>query len=150
MRLETILNEDLLLELAEKLKRHEAYGSWIDTNTGKIYDIPRMGGHADFIQERMDAWGIPKHAVKKSDDYYTIGFAKGLVRTVHRPRFELTVDGLSKDLKKIVPVIMASAVQEDVTGVRINKVIKLGDPATNMKYFQMPGQKGELQFFLSK
>ena len=54
------LHEKLLLELSERLKRHDAYGSWIDTNTMEIHDVPKMGGHIDYIKGRLGEWGIPR------------------------------------------------------------------------------------------
>jgi hypothetical protein len=148
MKLENILQEQVLLELSDKLKHNDSYGTWIDTNLMKIHRIPQQGGHVDFILSRLHQWGIPETAIKKAEDYYTVGFSKGLVRTVHRPRFEIGVDGLKNDLKKIVPVIMATALQPDIKYVNVNKIMRLGDPGTSQKTFEMPGQRNELQFYL--
>jgi len=140
--------QELLLELREILNR-TVYGSWINANTGSIDDVKFEGDHVKYIRSHLAKWGIPESYIKSSDDYYTIGFAKGLVRTIYRPEGTLTVDGLSKDLKKISPIILASAAQDDVNIVAVNKVNRLGDTTTNTKIFSMPRQRKELQLFLS-
>ncbi len=143
-----IKEQQLLTELADRLRSEGAYGGWIDTNTMKVHDVPGEGHHVEYIKSRMSEWGIPRNAVSSTDDYYTIGHAKGLVRTVYSPRGVIVIDGMAKDLRKVAPIIMGAAMQEDVEIVRVNKVARLGERGTNMKTFSMPGQKGELQMFL--
>lgn len=140
--------QELLFELREVLNR-EMYGSWINANTSSIDDIKHEGDHAKYIKSHLIEWGIPESYIKSSNDYYTIGFAKGLVRTLYRPKGTLTIDGLSKDIKKISSIILASAAQDDVNMVAVNKVNKLGDTTTNTKIFSMPRQRKELQLFLT-
>ena len=138
----------LLNELADRLRSDGSYGGWIDTNTMKVHDVPGEGHHVEYIKRRMPEWGIPRDAVSSTDDYYTIGHAKGLVRTVYSPKGVIVVDGMAKDLRKVAPIIMGAAMQGDVNIVRVNKVTRLGEKGTNMKNFSMPGHKGELQIFL--
>lgn len=140
--------QELLLELREVLNR-EMHGSWINANTSSIDDMKYEGDHAKYIKSHLIEWGIPESYIKSSDDYYTIGFANGLVRTLYRPKGTLTIDGLSKDIKKISSIILASAAQDDVNTVAVNKVNKLGDTTTNTKIFSMPRQRKELQLFLT-
>ena len=86
--------------------------------------------------------------VKTSEEYYTVRFAKGLVRAVYHPKEVLTIDGLEPNIKKIKSMIIASAAQPDVKRVHINKVRQLGEKGTNMKTFEMPGQLRELRAYL--
>ena len=147
MKLQDIKEATFLAEMAEKLDRN-MYGAWIDANTYEIYDVLKEGDHVKFIESKMDEWGIPHDIVKKLDDYYVVGFAKGLVRAVFRPAGTVTVDGLAKDLKRITRIITATAVQQDVKFINVNKVTKLGDRGTSMKSFEMPKDREALHYYL--
>lgn len=139
---------DFLLEFKERLNRLSTYGAWIDTNTNKIYDMHDEGDHVEFVKTQLHNWGISPEYIHSTDDYYTAAFANGFVRVNYQFRSTVIFDGMAKDIKKIAPIIMATAVQPDVNSVGINKIRHLGEVNTNMKFFSLPEQRKELQAFI--
>ena len=108
---------EILLELAEILDRHGRYGSWIDSNTKKIYPVGEFE-HAGFIDQNF-----PESRGTGSYDY---AFANGLVRVVH-PQTELNVEGNPEDIKKISRMLIATIVQPDIEEVNITHTDSKGN-----------------------
>ena len=109
---------EILLELAEILDRFANYGSWIDSNTGKIYPVEEFK-HADFIEQNFPE--------SKKTSSYKYAFANGLVRIVHKYKYELGVEGTPEDIRKIARMIIATIVQPDMEEVNITHINSLGD-----------------------
>jgi hypothetical protein len=141
MQDKTMKVKELLLELSEVLDRQGTYGSWIDSNTKKIYPLNKMGDHAKFIDKKFgEKYG--EH-LKTEEDRYRLGFLAGLVRIAHGiPKF-VYVDGVADSLKKVGPIIAGTLAQPDVEEVYINKI-----PSTkqlshfDQKTFHMPHDRG--------
>jgi len=127
---------EILLELAEILDRFKYYGSWIDSNTGNIYPVDEFK-HAEFIEQRFRE--------SKKTSAYEYAFANGLVRIVHKYKYELGVEGKPEDIQKIARMLIATIVQPDMEEVNITHINSLGDRKS--KGFGLPeDRRAAIQF----
>ena len=142
---------ELLLELAEVLNRHASYGSWIDSNTGKIYPVEKMGGHAKFIISKLKEYGFPAHLANSEENLYVVGFKKGLVRITHLRPHSLTAEGMGEDIKSIVRILAASMAQQDLSSIHIDKVMNIVNALdnTDSRSFSLPEQRREAIQFIN-
>lgn len=131
---------ELLLELREYLNRHENYGAWIDSNTGKIHHVKNDFEHAEFIEQNFPE--------SKKTDAYTYALENGLVRVAfNKDKDELNIEGTPESIRKSARIILSTIGQEDVHRVNIAHT----DPKNwdrNERGFNLPNQRQEAQAYI--
>lgn len=134
----------LLLELKEILNRHGAYGYWIGPDN--VPHQVRMFNH-----ERWAFENIYQHLpVEKQNGIYAAAFAEGYVRIEHETPDTVDIEGVRKDIKRILPVLRPTLVQRDVNRVIVSA--KENPNATSPKEeraFDMPRDRTKLNEFLN-
>lgn len=102
--------KQILLELREVLDRYNLYGYWIDSSN-KLHPVGYFG-HRKWIEDN-----IPKENNRHID--YTDLFLDGYVRVIHEHPEELAVEGTREGLKRALPLIVPSLVQDDLEEIYI-------------------------------
>lgn len=133
-----LLETQILLESREILDRHSNYGYWIDTTDRELVPAEKPYSHYYLLLNHfMPKWGIDK-GTEELDEYDA--FDRGLVRVVHQPKDQLQVQGYEDNVKHVANIILATALQNDISVV----VLDFLDEAGGGNVYQMPQDKQRL------
>ncbi len=135
-----------LTEAIEILDR-SAYGYWIDPENHP-HPVP-YGGHADWVSKNIVRNLSPEEQERMRDLLtYEKAFTLGYVRTEHSDPERVVVEGVDKDIRRTLPIIMATAVQPDLFSLAVDVRGKDLRKTGTGKLFWLPRERSKLMKFL--